>query len=264
MSEPLDSLVRGWCSHFAAADHSIEWLHSELELVVRLVPGVWLAGCLDAVGRTGEGEIFFGEWKTANPRERKTWKQVWRMNPQSLSYGVLGASWWPEMQRFTVRKAFKEMPPTYDHAWFRYSPEELVHWRREIVRMADEIRGYADTASVPWPTNFKRCFQYGTAYACPLFECSCNKQNWASVPAGAVVGSDPAWSFTKQRARILAHDPNAIVLSPTTIVDWLDCREMYRRLRVDCVTVPKNDALALGGDFHHVLGEYYKGMAKHG
>lgn len=276
MSEPLDSLVRGWKQHFAAADASIEWLHSELELEVELAPGVHLVGCVDAVGRT-EGEMFFGEWKTANPREKKTWKQVWRMNPQSLSYGVLAASRWPEMERFTVRKAFKEQTPTYDHVWFRYSQPELNHWRGEIIRIANEIRAYQsivepgfgeaavmDGSSVPWPTNFKRCFQYGTSYACPFFECACEKQDWKAVPAGSTLGGDPTWSATSQRERIHAVDSTAIVLSPTTIVDWLDCREMYRRKYVELVTPAKGDALLLGGDFHTALGDYYKEMTENG
>src|SRR5260370_27358978 len=167
MSEPLDSLVRGWKQHFASADQSIRWLHSELELQTELVPGVWLVGCVDAVGETS-GELFFGEWKTANPRECKTWKQVWRMNPQSLSYGVLAAARWPSMERFTVRKAFKEQVPSYDHAWFRYSAAELTHWTLQLVKIADQMRrlnGYK-----PCDTNFSRCFKFGTSYACPFFE----------------------------------------------------------------------------------------------
>lgn len=261
MSEPLDSLVRGWKQHFAAADQSIEWLHSELELEAELAPGVWLVGCVDAVGKTG-GELFFGEWKTANPREKKTWKQVWRMNPQSLSYGVLAAARWPGMERFTVRKAFKEQVPTYDHAWFRYSQAELAHWRFQLHRMAVEIRQYQEDVvrSGPWPTNFARCFKFGTSYPCPFFECACNKLDWAAVPAGSTVGGDPTWSMTGQRARILAANPEAIILSPTTIVDWLDCREMYRRKYVELVTPAKGEALLLGGDFHSALAEYYRGF----
>jgi len=238
MSEPLDSLVRGWRSHFASADQSIEWLHSELELQAELAPGVWLVGCVDAVGKTG-GELFFGEWKTANPREKKTWKQVWRMNPQSLSYGVLAAARWPGMERFTVRKAFKEQVPTYDHAWFRYSQAELAHWRRQLRQIAKEIQEYnkghlwtdADTGErgivmgmKPWPTNFARCFKFGTSYPCPFFEPTCNKLDWAGVPAGSTVGGDPTWSMTGQRARILAGNPEAIILSPTTVADWSPSR----------------------------------------
>lgn len=268
MSEPLDSLVKGWKNHFAAADQSIEWMHSELELQTQLAPGVWLCGTVDAVGRTGE-DLFFGEWKTANPREKKTWKQVWRMNPQSLSYGVLLQEKYPELRRFTVRKAFKEQVPTYDHAWFRYSEEELAHWRGQLLWIAHEIHLYRTvvaeatgdegTELIPWPTNFSACFRYGPNYACPFFECACNKQDWAGVPVGSTVGGDPSWSFTHQRSRL-----NGIVLSPTTVAAWLDCRERYRREYVELVTPVKGEALKLGGDFHHELANYYKGMVKRG
>jgi len=265
MSEPLDSLVAGWKRHFAAADATIEWLHSPLQLQTELAPGVWLVGELDAIGRS-QDELFFGEWKTANPRERKTWKQVWRMNPQSLSYGVLAATRWPELERFTVRKAFKEQVPTYDHAWFRYSQAELEHWRREVIQIATEIRSYGPALTLgrrpPWPTNFSRCFRYGPNYACPFFECACNKLDWAAVPAGATSGGDPTWSMTQQHQAILAKDANAIVLSPTTVADWFDCREMYRRKHVELVTPGKNDALTLGGAFHAELATYYTSFIK--
>lgn len=268
MTEPLDSLVRGWKQHFASADATIEWLHAELELQAELTPGVWLVGCVDAVGKTS-GELFFGEWKTANPREKKTWKQVWRMNPQSLSYGVLMSEWaklgkypgqFQPCERFTVRKAFKENTPTYDHAWFRYSQAELTFWALQLIKIADQIRALG--AYKPWDTNFARCFKFGTNYACPFFECACNKLDWAGVPAGSTVGGDPTWSMTSQRARIHAADPHAIVLSPTTVVDWLDCREMYRRKYVELVTPARNDAVILGGDFHGELGRYYKSVIK--
>jgi hypothetical protein len=267
MSEPLDSLVSGWQRHFAAADQTIDWLHAELELSAELAPGIWLAGCVDAVGRVND-ELFFGEWKTANPREKKTWKQVWRMNPQSLTYGVLCASRWPELRRFTVRKAFKEQYPSYDHAWFRYSDAELNHWRGQIIQAALEIQEYlgmnkyGDESIVPWPTNFKHCFKFGVNYACPFFESACNRQEWGGMPAGAIIGGDPSWSFTEQRTAIQARDRQAIVLSATTIADWFDCRELYRKRNVELITPVKGEALILGGNFHTEIAKHYAGLIK--
>jgi hypothetical protein len=269
MSEPLDSLVTGWKRHFAAADATIEWGGASEALELELAPGVWLVGEVDAWGRTApdvnnpQGELFFGEWKTANPREKKTWKQVWRMNPQSLSYGVLAAARWPGMSRFTVRKAFKEMTPTYDHVWFRYNEKELDHWEGQLVQIAGEILEYQDNGTIPWPTNFSACFRYGPNYACPFFECACNRQQWATVPAGSTSGGDPAWSATQQRAAIHQKHPGAIVLSPTTVATWLDCRERYRREYVELVTPVKGEALKLGGEFHAELSKFYQGMVKH-
>lgn len=253
MSEPLDSLVRGWKQHFQAADSTIKWGGSSEQLQLELSSGIWLVGEMDAWGHDSQGELFFGEWKTANPREKKTWKQVWRMNPQSLSYGVLAAARWPGMERFTVRKAFKEQVPTYDHAWFRYSKAELAHWRTRLMDIANEIRQVQ-----VGETNWGRCFKFGTSYACPFFDVACNRLQWGAVPAGSTVGGDPSWSATTQRQAIHARDPQAIVLSPTTVVDWLDCHEMYRRKYVELVTPVKGDALLLGGSFHNELAEYYK------
>lgn len=259
MSEPLDSLVAGWKRHFAAADQTIRWGGASERLELELAPGIWLAGELDAWGTNSAGELFFGEWKTANPREKKTWKQVWRMNPQSLSYGVLAAARWPGMQRFTVRKAFKEQVPTYDHAWFRYELPELDHWRGELIRVAQEIQGYQDSNALeetvpPWPTNFSRCFRYGVKYVCPFFDVSCNRQQWQAISA--------AWTtvISPQRTAIMTREPNAIVLSPTSVQDWLDCRELYRRKYVEHIMPPKNDAIQLGGQFHDELSKYYAAM----
>jgi hypothetical protein len=260
MSEPLDSLVAGWKRHFAAADATIEWGGASEALELELAPGVWLVGEVDAWGRTApdvnnpNGELFFGEWKTANPREKKTWKQVWRMNPQSLSYGVLAAARWPGMRRFTVRKAFKENVPTYDHAWYRYSEAELTHWQLQLLHAADRIRSLGKY--YPWQTNFSRCFKYGQNYACPFFEVACNRQQWLAVPAGA----DHVMS--EKRNAVMQRDPNAIVFSPTSFADWLDCEEMFRRKYVDLVRLPKTEALKLGGDFHNELSKFYQGMVK--
>lgn len=270
MAEPLDSLVAGWKRHFAAADATIEWGGSSECIETEIAPGIWLAGEADAWGKTSpdvnnpQGELFFGEWKTANPREKKTWKQVWRMNPQSLSLGVLAAAKWPGMSRFTVRKAFKESVPTYDHAWFRYSEAELAHWRAQLEQAALEIRAYRNTfpAATPWPTNFKHCFRYGTSYTCPFFECSCNRQQWQAQPAGAAIGGDPTWSGTNQRLAILAGNREAIVLTPSTVETWFECRQRFKREQVELITPVKNEALVLGGEFHRALDSYYKTLVK--
>jgi hypothetical protein len=262
VSEPLDSLVAGWKRHFAAADATIRWGGASERLELELAPGVWLVGELDAWGHNAQGQLFFGEWKTANPREKRTWKQVWRMNPQSLSYGVLAAARWPGMERFTVRKAFKETVPTYDHAWFRYEPAELEHWRLQLLQVAKDQQRLRHDGWYPWPTNFGRCFKYGPNYVCPFFETACNKLNWAAIPSGAMLGGDPTWSATQQREHIHATDPSAIVLSPTTVADWFDCREMYRRKYVELVTPMKSDALVMGGEFHDVIGKYYSSLIK--
>jgi hypothetical protein len=258
MSEPLDSLVAGWKRHFAAADAAITWRGASERLEMELAPGVHLVGELDAWGDDANGELFFGEWKSANPREKKTWKQVWRMNPQSLSYGVLAAARWPGTRRFTVRKAFKEQVPTYDHCWYRYSDAELEHWRNQLIEIAGDIRRL--NGQVPWQTNWNRCFKFGVNYACAYFECACNKLDWAATPAGSTLGGDPSWSATQQRAAIREKEPDAIVLSPTMVSDWLDCEELFRRNHVELVTPAKNESLVLGGEFHQALGEYYTSL----
>jgi hypothetical protein len=188
------------------------------------------------------------------------------MNPQSLCYGVLARAKWPGMERFTVRKAFKEAYPTYDHAWFKYSDAELAHWKGQLIQAGQEIAAYKGNevdgdGPIPWPTNFKHCYRYGQSYSCP-FITACHAQSWRVQPAGSTVGGDPTWSATGQRESIERKQPGAIVLSATTMETWLECRERYRRTYVELVTPPKNDALKLGGEFHNELATYYSSLVK--
>jgi len=261
MSITSDDLVKGWKNHFWSADHAMDWRDSERKSTVWLSDNTLLVGIVDALGFNGEGKLFFGEWKTANPRERNTWKGVWRMNPQSLSYGVLiqnDPAIRPDCSTFTVRKAFKEKNgvPTFDHAWFSYTPGELTHWKGELLRIADEIRTYRERGSDPWPTNFTRCFAYGQNYACPFFNDGCSKQNWAFVPPGSAIKMEQEWV-----ANAIAEVPfkrDLVVLSPSRVADWLGCREMYRKKVVSQIELPSSPALDLGKDFHGQLADYYR------
>ena len=256
-----DTLVKGWQSHFWSADHAIEWKDSERQATVWLSDNTLLVGIVDALGFNGEGKLFFGEWKSANPREKNTWKGMWRMNPQSLSYGVLiqnDPAIRPDCSTFLVRKAFKEKSgiPTYDHSWFAYDSGELRHWKGELLRIADEIRAYRASGSTPWPTNFTRCFAYGANYACPFFAEGCAKQNWSYTPPNALVKQEQSWV-----ADAIAEVPfkrDLVVLSPSRVGDWLGCRELYRKRAEALIELPSSEALDLGKNFHGQLADYYR------
>ena len=181
-----EAIVSGWVSHFWSADHSLTWHWAELEHSLWLTPNTLLVGRMDAGGENENG-LFFGEWKTANPRERNTWKQVWRMNPQSLTYGVLANDYFQRTMgrpcsQFTVRKAFKSSPATFDHAWYSYTDAELEHWREQLIKIGAEIRA---AGAGPWETNWDNCFKFGINYACPHFEDGCSKMKW-DIPVDAV------------------------------------------------------------------------------
>lgn len=253
----LDDMINGWTSHFWSADHEIEWVASEADGHVQLAPNTVLIGRVDAFGRDSRGELFFGEWKTSSPRDKKTWKQTWRMNAQSLSYGLLAQKLYPGCNRFTVRKAFKENVPTFDHAWYSYSDAELEHWKHELIGVANEIRGYMQDGAIPWPTNFKQCFRYGTNYACPHFENGCSKLKFEAVPEGATVQV----SELREQAR-LNGAPDLVILSPSGVEQWYECREQYRKSYVDNLKMPPSEALELGANFHEILGKYYAGMVQ--
>ena len=260
---PINSasdIAAAWVSHFWSADHELNWIAAEVEHSVWLTPNTLLAGRIDTLGTNDNGN-FFGEWKTASPREKNTWKQVWRMNPQSLTYGVLAADWFAgrgeSCTQFTVRKAFKSTPPTFDHAWYSYSLGELEHWRASLIVIADEIR---KGGPGPWETNLTHCFQYGVNYACPHFESGCSKMMFDIDPAGP-----KRVPHLEIERRLLSdeHDDDrdhVVILDATRVKAWLGCREKFRREYVHNVATPMTEALQLGIDCHNLWGDYYQSL----
>lgn len=276
MSDPVGSivnLVNGWQSHFFSADRDMRWLFAELEHSMWLTPNTLLVGKIDAGGEWGD-ELFFGEWKTANPREKNTWKQVWRLNPQSLTYGLLAGDHFKktlgrECNRFLVRKAFKSNPTTYDQAWYTYTPEELADWRTTLIGIANEIRAYGGERIKHWPTNWDNCFKFGMNYACPHFEESCSKMKW-DVPADTIRRvshleterrlneTNPLNLAPRPRGEICENE--LVVLDATRVKTWLGCRERFRREYVENVATPVGEALEIGIAFHEAVAQIYKAM----
>jgi hypothetical protein len=269
MTDMLSNMVAGWKSHFWSADQAIEWRDVERQCTAWLSDNTLLVGVIDALGYNEEGKLFFGEWKTSSSYDRNTWKQTWRMNPQSLSYGVLvqsDSSIMPDCSNFTVRKAFKPAGRShgllFDHAWYSYGVAELRHWRGELLRIADEIRAYRAQGRTPWPTNFQRCFQYGVNYVCPFFE-GCGTGNWSYVPPNSGIKEERDFV----RAAIDAvpfkrAQKDLVVLSPSRVGQWLGCRELYRRQIEDKLVLPSIEALTLGKDFHTALAEHYRDLMR--
>ena len=271
-------IAQAWINHFWSADHELKWVAAEVEHSVWLTPNTLLAGRIDALGENDNG-LFFGEWKTANPREKNTWKQVWRMNPQSLTYGVLSADWFKQRgqtcTQFTVRKAFKSTPPTFDHAWYSYNEAELEHWKGQLVRIADQIRGGGPG---PWETNWTRCFQFGVNYACPHFEAGCSKMVFDIDPAGAkrqphleierrlndikLSGLNYEKGLAINLPERYSVGPDLVVLDATRVKEWLGCREKFRREYVHNVATPMTEALQLGIDCHDEWGNYYQTLVE--
>lgn len=250
-------IASAWIAHFWAADHELKWIAAEVEHSVWLDERTLLVGRIDTLGESDNGP-FFGEWKTANPREQKTWKQVWRMNPQSLTYGVLAADWWAKRgqvcSQFTVRKAFKSTPAAFDHAWYSYNEKELTHWRGQVIDIADEIRRLQYKAGA-WEANWSSCFQFGVAYACPHFEDGCSKMVWDIDPVAPK--RVPHLDLERRLNEGNVTPENLVVLDATRIAVWLRCREKFRREYQENVATPVGEALQLGIDFHEEMGNYY-------
>lgn len=267
-----EELVEGWLTRFSKADASITWLDAEREFRIPLDPSghTILVGRRDAYGLTSDGEQFFGEWKSKAPppkNKREEWKATWRMNPQSLTYGVATEILNPGTRRFTVRMAFKSSPPTFDYEWFSYTTEEIAWWREELLRIAQEIRARrAGDPHGPWSPNFNHCFKYGVRYACPFFQEACSKLKWDVRPVGMI----PRVSHLQTERELQeegrgtfgqAMDKRLVVIDATRVDTWINCHERYRREHEwegGVMEGEKGEALAIGGAMHDLLEAYYR------
>lgn len=256
----VTKLVSGWLRHFAQADAQIKWIDAECEVEYWLTHNTVLMGRIDAIGRTQQGELFFGEWKTANPRERSSWKEQWCTNPQSLTYGLLMTQLneGEPCSRFTVRKAFKSDPPSYDHAWLSYSEDEIDRWKRQVIAIAEDIRqDFNVYGRGPWQQNWKHCLRYGPKYKCTFY----GRCTTGVAPAGVMTRV----SHLDAERRLYAADKLAegmVVLDATRIVEWLECREKFRSQYIEDLMAPAGEVLQIGIDFHEALGKHYTAQVK--
>jgi hypothetical protein len=244
----VDEAAAAWIRHFASADREMTWLAAEEELSMPLLPGVILAGRIDA-----RGPSWFGEWKTMSKWRRSGWREKWRFHPQSLTYGLLLAAVHPEINRFTIRIAFKSDPPTFDHEWFSYSKGELATWRSEVERIAYEIGGWTASHAAHWPLNPLSCFKYGPKYPCPYVH-SCTHQEWNVKQPGASLPYIP--HLQVMRTAAMMYQP-PLVLDATAITAYLECPEAFRRRYILGEDEPPSEALTFGSAFHSHLDSYY-------
>lgn len=251
------TLVLGWKRHFATQDAQLAYTHAERAHFLELRRDVVLVGIIDA-----EGDDFFAEYKTANPRGKKTWKREWLLSPQALTYGLFTGG----QKRYLVRKAFKQGIPEYDHEWFEFSPRDLDIWRFELLRIADEIQSYYQ--SIPafggdffhWPLNIAHgCFAYGPTYACPFWADGCSVGKFDHR-----LNNDGDWFFpefqNENRAALLGfmegrpHD--TIILSQSRVETWMRCRELFRKKYVEGNAETASEAMLLGSRFHQLIAEH--------
>jgi hypothetical protein len=248
-------LFVGWAAHFREQDATLAYTHAEKAAFAILGPKLVLAGIIDA-----EGDDFFAEFKTANPKYRKTWKREWLLSTQALTYGLLtGGS-----KKFLVRKAFKLTTPEYDHEWFQFTAKDIEMWENQVHMVGQEIEAYrAALGDGPWPMNLTHgCFAYGPNYPCPFWQDGCTKNNFNGSIPGQLDPEFFAEFDSENRARLLAlaetMPPDTIYLSATRIGNWQRCREMYRRLQK--VSFGANEAMLLGSRFHELVAKYNRAL----
>jgi len=290
-----DQLVEGWIPYFWKADQSIRWIAAEREHSLWLCPlecpechgmgfvgppgskaepcpksRTLLVGRIDAVGQTEDGELFFGEWKSAKPPWKtriNEWKLKWLMSPQALTYGVFADAAHPGLRRFTVRIAYKSSPPTYDYDWFWLKEEEIAWWRTELLRIADEIRQRRREGvhGTPWSPNMpEACFKYGPEYVCPRFHPACSQLKWgAEIPNSAprIPHLEVERDFLSANSGSFGQPmrKDIVILDATRVEKWMGCRERYRGEYELGAREPEGDALDVGSQMHALLETYYAG-----
>lgn len=250
-------LFVAWTRHFREQDTSLAWRSTEVAKTLYLPESnALLVGIIDA-----EGDDFFAEHKTANPRGMKTWKREWLLSTQALTYGLLTGGTKP----FLVRKIFKSTTPKCDHNWYAFDPRDLAMWRRQVLIMADEIRHYSrsvwDKTGTPWPMSIEHgCFAYGPNYTCPFWEHGCTVHNFdGDIPGNLGYMEFPEFGGENRDIlfKAMTEHPNALVLSKTRMNTWQRCREMYRRLYHERrFSFPMGVAADLGSKFHSLVAQY--------
>lgn len=254
MHPQAEALAQAFISDFWAANHDITWLAVEQEKQLWLSPNTVLVGRVDAEGLTGDGDPFFGEWKSASAgkaRRMAEEKAKWRRDPQALTYGVLLG----ETRRFLVRWAIKTPRPTTDFEWYSYSEAEVDHWRSQLIDIASEIRESRIRRREPWRTNFGNCYRYGVAYACPFID---------SCPDGPSFNGSPRVPHLKieREMKAGALPSDLIILDASRVGDYLGCPEEYRRKWEDSGYSETSEALTIGSDFHSLVAAHLRTLIK--
>jgi hypothetical protein len=274
MNPQAEQLAQSWINDFFAANHELTWLAVEEERQLWLDSQTLLIGKVDARGLDGNGDPFFGEWKTKGARWAKRMeevKQTWRMAPQALTYGVLLMH---DADRFTVRWALKTNPPQTAFEWYSYNMSEMNHWHDQLLEIAHGIRRYRqrDSGEVrPWQTNLGACDRHGVKYRCPHFNGGCGVLDF-TTPTGPP--REPHTELERQLSpqstnppisdgRPLRNVGDLVVLSSSRVADWLECPEQYRRNWEGVGFHETSEALEIGSDFHSIIGTYLQGLVKH-
>lgn len=272
-------LYEGWARKYYAVDTTFKIHAVEHEHEYWLNDNTCLLGKIDLVADTQTGDRFFGDWKTLNPRRKKTWKWGWAMKCQALTYMILSnkgqryhkasATWgdggmvWDSRRlngqqgrRFLVRVAMKSQVPEYDHEWWEYTDAEMSWWEGQIMQIADEIRDRRRKQVIPWQPNFDHCDKYGQEYICPWYAGGCSKMRW-----GTQTFSQRVSHLEQEKGMSGSTIEGLVILDATRIGDYINCHEKYRKNYEDGGVgwgQESGEALQIGTGLHACLEDYYE------
>jgi hypothetical protein len=258
MHPQSEALASAFISDFWSANREIEWVAVEEERQLWLTPNTLLVGRVDARGRTSDGDLFFGEWKSgsaAKARRMAEEKVKWRTDPQALTYGVLLGG---ETNQFTVRWALKTNPVQTDFEWFTYTEAEIEHWRGQLLEIAHEIREHRMYDGVgPWRTNRGNCYRYGVKYACPFVD-GCH-----SLDFNRVYGEPRTPHLAFERELVTTEQPSdLVIIDATRVGDYLECPEAYRKKWEGRGFHEESEALVIGSGFHELVANHLRALQK--
>lgn len=261
MHPEAERLAAAFIKNFWAFDHEVRWLSVEQELSLWLDERTLLVGKRDAKGMTPDGDIFFADWKTGSKGKARyidREKFQWRMNPQALTYGVLGGE---DGSRFTVRWALKTEPARTDFEWYSYTPDEMAWWRGELIFVAEQIRSLRERIGPQeqWPLNLHYCAKYGENYACKFRDAGCWKLDFENVPPGMEPRTESHLGIENTMLAAMSEEQrrDLVVLDATRVADWMGCHELYRRLwEANNGLHEITEALQIGSDFHAIIAAH--------
>lgn len=269
MHPQAQALAQAFIGDFWAANHEIEWLAVEEERYLWLDDRTLLIGRVDARGVTGDGDKFFGEWKSgsAGKARRMTEEKIkWRRDPQALTYGVLLND---ETRRFTVRWMLKTPKPQTAFEWYTYTTEEVEFWHAELLRIAEEIRGRRLEGRVPWLTNFESCYKFGLNYACPFIH-TCPHAVTQKLGEGRIPhllieqeikrGMLPPWQGPINADEYEGRLASLVVLDASRTSDYLNCPESYRRKWEGAGYHEETESLTIGSDMHTLIASHLRSL----
>lgn len=274
--EEAAQLVDCWTQETLAEDLKYPVLAVEAGFYIQLPNKVFVIGVLDKIAQDDEG-VFGCEWKTVAAESRfwnedKWFEEISRGHQLStyaaaLQYGTFVGNIPPlhknafqqmSSPRILVRAISKSSPPVIwpgpAGALVTVDDKRIDATFAAYQNAAEAIRAMKGTGQVPWQLPGYICTKY-LKYPCPHYDvCHEYRQPQGQVSAASRLspGSQKVLDYLIGQGMI---DDDTIVLSTSTLADWMDCPEKWRQNALPGAEDDRSNATDIGGVFHAAIAE---------